>query len=339
LAYILNIGTAVPNNSLTQDEFYAKYETLIDDDKTRRKLNFLVNRSAISKRHCVDTNLFELTKLSIYEKLNKYHNHAVNLAKQAILANSAFEASKQKITDIITISCTGMQAPGVEIDLINELGLNSSIRRYNINFMGCYAAITGLRLAHEICSKPNRTVLLVSVELCTLHFQAASSDDYLLSNSLFADGSASVIISSDKSDAKLQLVDFESRIIPKTKNDMSWKISDTGFLMTLSAAVPSQIQNSLALKSLFNKIPSEVNWAIHPGGKQIVSGIQKLLSLDKEQVEHSFKILKTYGNMSSATILFVLKEMLSNPQNKYKEIVGCAFGPGLTLESMLLEYV
>jgi predicted naringenin-chalcone synthase len=326
LAYILNIGTAVPNNSLTQDEFYAKYETLIDDDKTRRKLNFLVNRSAISKRHCVDTNLFELTKLSIYEKLNKYHNHAVNLAKQAILANSAFEASKQKITDIITISCTGMQAPGVEIDLINELGLNSSIRRYNINFMGCYAAITGLRLAHEICSKPNRTVLLVSVELCTLHFQAASSDDYLLSNS-------------DKSDAKLQLVDFESRIIPKTKNDMSWKISDTGFLMTLSAAVPSQIQNSLALKSLFNKIPSEVNWAIHPGGKQIVSGIQKLLSLDKEQVEHSFKILKTYGNMSSATILFVLKEMLSNPQNKYKEIVGCAFGPGLTLESMLLEYV
>lgn len=339
MAFILNTGTAVPENSLTQDEFYTKYEALIEDNLAKRKLKFLLNRSAITKRHCVDPNLFELTELNIYDKLAKYHSHAVSLATQAIFENPSFESSKESLTDIITISCTGMQAPGIEIDLINTLGLSPQIRRYNINFMGCYASITGLRLAQEICSKPNRKVLLVSVELCTLHFQSNSSDDYLLSNSLFADGSASVIISSEKENSKLQLLDFESRIIPETKNDMSWKISDTGFLMTLSASVPNQIQASLQQKRLFNKNSAEVNWAIHPGGKQIVQGIQQLLNLTNMQVEHSYNVLGNYGNMSSATIIFVLEQMLSQPKNNFDEIIACAFGPGLTLESMLLKYV
>lgn len=329
----------MPQASLTQNEFFAKYEPLIQDSNAKRKLQFLTKKSSIDKRHCVDPNIVELTSLPLYDKLAKYHKNAVELASKAILNNPAFDVYKNTLTDVITVSCTGMQAPGVEIDLISKLGLNTSISRYNINFMGCYASITGLRMAQEICKQPNRTVLLVSVELCTLHFQAAYSDDYLLSNSLFADGSASAIISSNAQGAHFKLADFESRLVPDSKQDMSWKISETGFLMTLSASVPQQLQKSLANESLFNLDPLTVNWAIHPGGKQIVSGLQSLLKLDFEQVKHSFNILKNYGNMSSATILFVLQEIIKNPRLKHNKTVACAFGPGLTLESMLLEYV
>lgn len=339
MAYLINIGTAVPQASLTQDEFYTKYASIIKDDKAKRKLRFLTTKSNIDKRHCVDENIIELTSLPLIDKLNKYHKHALELARKAILNNPAFPKYKHTITDIITISCTGMQAPGLEIDLIQQLGLNNGVRRYNINFMGCYASITGLRMAQDICKQPNRTVLLVSVELCTLHFQAAYSDDYLLSNSLFADGSASAIISSNPQGAHFKLDEFESRLLPDSKKDMSWKISGTGFLMTLSASVPQQLQKSLANKSLFNLDPLSVNWAIHPGGKQIVSGLQHLLKLDNEQVRHSYHILKNYGNMSSATILFVLQNMIDSPRLQNKKTIACAFGPGLTLESMLLEYV
>jgi predicted naringenin-chalcone synthase len=275
--------------------------------------------------------------LPIEEKLKRYHQDALNLAIQAVTNNASFEQHKENITDIIFISCTGMQAPGVEIDLIQHFNLDSTLRRYNVNFMGCYAALTGLRMAKDICTTPNRTVLMVSVELCSLHFQSKFQDDYLLSNSLFADGAASAIITSEQHNAKLKLLDFESRIIPDSKSDMSWKISKDGFLMTLSTDVPSTIKQSIQQKSLFNKSAQDVAWAIHPGGKQIVNGIKEVLEIDEEEVTHSRKVLSEYGNMSSATILFVLHEMTQNPQKK--EIVACAFGPGLTLESCLLAHV
>ncbi|MBT8327756.1 MAG: type III polyketide synthase [Bacteroidia bacterium] len=339
MGYIIDIGTAVPETFLSQDEFFQIYSAKIEDEDIRRKLRFLIKRSAISKRHCVDPNISALTNLPLEQKLSKYHNSAVSLAKKAIINNPAFEENKDNITDIVFISCTGLQAPGVEIDLIEQLELSSTIKRYNITFMGCYAALTGLRLANEICTSSNRCVLVVSVELCTLHFQNKSNDDYLLSNSLFADGAASAIVKSVNHKAKYKLSDFESRIIPQTKNEMSWKVSPSGFLMTLSSDVPKSIKESLNKKYLFDRNPKLVDWAIHPGGKQIIDGISSILNLEDTDVETSRAILKSYGNMSSATILFVLKKLLDKPESLNNEIIACAFGPGLTLESALLEYV
>jgi predicted naringenin-chalcone synthase len=309
------------------------------DVDLKRKIKFLTARSAINKRNCVEPDIQKLLSMSLEEKLAKYHSSAFDLAVEAIESNEAFQQNKDHITDIVFISCTGMQAPGVEIDLINHFGLSTNIRRYNVNFMGCYAALTGLRMTKDICTTPNRTVLLVSVELCTLHFQHSFIDDYLLSNSIFADGAASVLVSSDDKNAKLKLIDFESRLIPHSKEEMSWKISPSGFLMTLSSDVPNSIKASLNKNLLFGRDPQTTGWAIHPGGKQIVDGIKSTLDLNEREVSASRKVLLENGNMSSATILFVLKEMLTNRPSAKKEFIACAFGPGLTLESALLSYV
>jgi predicted naringenin-chalcone synthase len=312
---------------------------MTEDAGIQRKIKFLAARSAIEKRNCVEPDIKKLVSMSLVEKMEGYHHSALTLAIEAIENNASFTRKKEEITDIIFISCTGMQAPGVEIDLINHLGLSPSIRRYNVTFMGCYAALTGLRMAKDICATPKRTVLMVSVELCTLHFQHKFIDDYLLSNSIFADGAASVIISSENSNAKLKLVDFESRLIPNSKEEMSWKISPSGFLMTLSGQVPVKIAKSLNNKWLFSKNPYDLGWAIHPGGKQIIDGIKSALELDEKEVLASRKVLLNNGNMSSATILFVLQEMLKNRPSEKEEFIACAFGPGLTLEAALLQYV
>jgi predicted naringenin-chalcone synthase len=339
LSYILDIGIAVPKHAITQEEFSGIYSSMTEDADVQRKIKFLTARSAINKRNCVDPDIKKLVAMSLEEKLATYHSSALELAIEAIKTNPAFDNNKDQITDIIFISCTGMQAPGVEIDLINHFQLPTNIKRYNVNFMGCYAALTGLRMAKDICTTPNRTVLMVSVELCTLHFQNKFIDDYLLSNSIFADGAASAIVSSNNKGARLKLEDFESRLIPNSKNEMSWKISSDGFLMTLSSDVPKSIKTSLDETSLFDKTPSSTGWAIHPGGKQIVDSIKSTLHLDESEVSASRKVLLENGNMSSATILFVLKEMLANRPSNKPEFIACAFGPGLTLEAALLSYV
>jgi predicted naringenin-chalcone synthase len=312
---------------------------MTEDTDIQRKIKFLTARSAIEKRHCVEPDIKKLIGLSLEEKLATYHTNALELAEEAVTSNPAYDEHRENITDIIFISCTGMQAPGVEIDLIQKLGLSANIRRYNVNFMGCYAALTGLRIAKDICATAGRTVLMISVELCTLHFQHQFIDDYLLSNSIFADGAASVIITSEKHNAKYKLEDFESRLLPASKDEMSWKISPSGFLMTLSGEVPKTISKSLVNQKLFGKDPQKTGWAIHPGGKQIVDGIKSTLDLAEAEVSASRKVLLHHGNMSSATILFVLKEMLQNRPSAKDEFIACAFGPGLTLESALLAYV
>ena len=339
MSYIQDIGTAVPKHSLSQEEFAKVYSSLTEESDIQRKIKFLTARSSIDKRHSVEPNIKKLVATSLEDKLATYHTNALELAEEAVINNPAYSNNKENITDIIFVSCTGMQAPGVEIDLIQRLRLSNRISRYNINFMGCYASLTALRMAKGICASPKRIVLIVSVELCTLHFQQQFTDDYLLSNSIFADGAASAIITSEKHDAKIQLTDFESRLLPTSKEEMSWKISPSGFLMTLSAEVPKTISKSLKDKNLFNLRPNTIGWAIHPGGKQIIDGIKTTLDLDESELTASRKVLQENGNMSSATILFVLEEKLKNSTTSKEEFIACAFGPGLTLESALMKYV
>lgn len=339
MSYIQHIGTANPAHSLTQEAFAKSYASMTDDTAVQRKIKFIAARSAINKRHCIEPDIQKLLTYTLQEKLALYHTHALALAKKAVENNPSYAQHSKKITDIIFVSCTGMQAPGVEIDLIQSLGLSLGVRRYNVTFMGCYATLTALRIAKDICTSPNRVVLLISVELCTLHFQHQFVDDYLLSNSLFADGAASAIITSEPYNAIYELLDFESRLLPTSKNEMSWKIAPSSFMMTLSGEVPKTICQSLTDKPLFDKQPQTVSWAIHPGGKQIIDGIKNTTGIPESEVSASRKVLLENGNMSSATILFVLAEIIKNKPSGKKEIVACAFGPGLTLESALLSRV
>ena len=154
MSYILDIGIAVPKHAITQEEFSGIYSSMTEDADVQRKIKFLTARSAINKRNCVDPDIKKLVAMSLEEKLATYHSSALELAIEAIKTNPAFDNNKDQITDIIFISCTGMQAPGVEIDLINHFQLPTNIKRYNVNFMGCYAALTGLRMAKDICTTP-----------------------------------------------------------------------------------------------------------------------------------------------------------------------------------------
>ncbi|HEV2613850.1 MAG TPA: type III polyketide synthase [Gammaproteobacteria bacterium] len=280
-------------------------------------------------------------------RMKIYRNNAIHLALAAIENMNSDEL--EKITHVITVSCTGMYAPGIDIEIVQKLNLNSSTKRTSINFMGCYGAFNAIKVADAICTaEPNATVLVVCVEICTIHFQKGMSLDNIVANSIFADGAAAILIQG-KSETKhkkyLTLEGFHCDLVPQTEQSMAWEIADSGFDIVLSSYVPDIINQGI--EKFFQKLLHQGGlvlndidfFAIHPGGIKILHACEKALNLTPEHNKYSYNILKKYGNMSSATILFVLKAIWNDlaSQDHHKNIFSCAFGPGLTLESMLLK--
>ena len=246
----------------------------------------------------------------------------------------------QRITHLVTVSCTGFSAPGFDLHLVKEFNLAPGIHRFHIGFMGCFAAFPALKLAKSLVqSTPGAQVLVVDVEACTLHFQKDFEPDVVVANALFADGAAALLVSGDE--GTLQLHDFRSHIIPGSENDMAWIIGETGFDMKLSSYVPRLIEGNIeaVLERLFaasgwDRAALKL-WAVHPGGRAILDKTAAVLGLNNDELAVSYDILRRFGNMSSVTIFFVLKEMLDR---KLKgKLFACAFGPGLTVESGFLE--
>jgi len=248
---------------------------------------------------------------------------------------------------LIVVSCTGMYAPGLDIELVKALGLPTQIQRLCINFMGCYAAFNGLKQADIICqSDPKAKVLVVCTELCSIHFQKENTDDNLLANALFADGSAALLVeSSPRNGLNLKPVSFYCDLAPEGDQDMAWTVGDLGFEMRLSSYVPEVIKNGIKtlthslLDQISNSLADISYYAIHPGGKKILEVIEQELNLTREQNKPAYEVLRKYGNMSSPTVLFVLQEASKNlnGMDDKKKILSFAFGPGLTMESMVLE--
>lgn len=213
--------------------------------------------------------------------------------------------------------------------------------------MGCYAAFNAIKVADAFCHQDkNAKVLIVCTELCSLHFQRKASEDNLLANALFADGSAALLMEAE-SDEKIKLLpeSFHSVLMAKSEQDMAWTIGDLGFEMRLSTYVPSIIKSGIAevtdtlLKKISKKIDDMRFFAIHPGGKKILENIETVLNIPKEKNQAAYCVLRNYGNMSSPTILFVLKAIWSRirAEDANEHILSFAFGPGLTLESMVLK--
>jgi predicted naringenin-chalcone synthase len=238
-----------------------------------------------------------------------------------------------------------MSAPGLDLEIMETLQLSPTLFRTSINFMGCYAAIHGLKLAKLICdTEPDAQVVLVATELCTLHFQQEYNLENASSSLLFADGSAAVLVNNNSTHPKaLQIESFYSRVAFQGKKDMAWEISSQGFLMTLSGYIPQLIKEdieTLVSEALENKglaVADIPYWCIHPGGKKIVDVIEQKLSLTSTQTKYAREILAGYGNMSSPTILFVLKEIMASEIKHNEKIFGIAFGPGLTMETFLCK--
>lgn len=257
----------------------------------------------------------------------------------------------EDITHVVTVSCTGFYQPGPDYKVVRALGLNPHVQRYHLGFMGCYAAFPALRSAKAFCeADPDAVVLVVSAELCSLHVRTSNDPDQIVASSVFADGAAAAIVTSrppEPGAAALQLDHFDTVLTPVGEADMAWKIGDQGFEMVLSSYVPKIIDQHIesALEPLLAREPHLAaapykdieHWAIHPGGRSILDKVESKLELRPDQLTPSRETLRDYGNMSSATVLFVLKNILEQPAMRSSErLCAMAFGPGLTVESALM---
>lgn len=264
-------------------------------------------------------------------------------AAQAALADANCPASE--ITHLVTVSCTGFFAPGVDVALIKRLGLAPTVQRTNVGFMGCHGAMNGLRVASALArSEPRARVLLCAIELCSLHYHYGWDPEKVVANALFADGAAAVVIAAGQPDAAgpgaWRIRASGSCLLPDSENEMTWKIGDHGFEMTLSARVPGVIEQHvrpwmerwLARSEL--RIDQIGSWAVHPGGPRIVDSVAASLGLPPGTTSISDEILSEFGNMSSPTVLFILQRL--RQRGARLPCVALAFGPGLMAEAALL---
>ena len=283
---------------------------------------------------------------SLEQRMAMYREYAAPLSTAAIRRCLDGKLKATQVTHLITVSCTGVSAPGLDLELVEALGMPVTMFRTSVNFMGCYAAVHALKLADAlICADRGARVLIVCTELCTLHFQQKPTVDNMLSSLLFADGAAAVLMTSDEDAFEgIRLRGFYSEIVPKGKSEMTWDLSSTGFQMTLSHYVADLIEADFAglvghaLEKSRTRQEEISHWCIHPGGKKILDTIAKSLSLPAGHLEDSYETLKLFGNMSSPTILFVLQRMMARLEyGRPNRIFGAAFGPGLTMETFIAE--
>jgi predicted naringenin-chalcone synthase len=271
-------------------------------------------------------------------RMRLYEAHAPRLALDAV-TKLALGPELERVSHLILTSCTGMYSPGIELELIERLGLPASVERTTLGFMGCYAAISALKLArHIVRSAPESRVLLVNVELCSLHMQESADLEQLLAFLLFADGCAASLISAVPTG--LAIDRFHTELVPDTRSLITWSIADQGFDMFLSGGVPAGITRGLArlAPTILDGAPSHAVdlWAVHPGGRTVLDAVERGLDLPKDALDPSRAILARYGNMSSPTVMFVLASLLGPARRGQR---GCAmsFGPGLTAETMLFH--
>ena len=258
------------------------------------------------------------------------------------------------ITHVITVSCTGFFNPGPDYKVVRALGLNPAVQRYHLGFMGCYAAFPAMKAAKQFClADPEAVVLVICVELCSLHVRTSNDPDTIMGSAIFGDGAAAAVISAREPEGDepvIRLDHFETVLTPVGEEAMAWNIGDEGFEMVLGSYVPHIIEEHItgALEPLLAKEPElagvpdrEItHWAIHPGGRSILDKVESKLELTQEQLVPARETLREYGNMSSATVLFVLKYMLGQAASQREErICSMAFGPGLTVETGLFTLV
>jgi len=365
MSRIISIGTAVPQYGTKQSSILDFMVSAYDDEKVTRKLSLLFNHSGIESRYSVvpDFNDNESDHLffndsnggpTVEDRLTIYKDLALTLAVDAI--EDSLQKIKETITDfgithLITVTCTGIYAPGLDAELINQLDLPAEIFHTAINFMGCNAAFHALKLSDMITkTDESAKVLIVCVELCTLHFKPKNNHDNLLSNTIFGDGAAAIIVTSDayaqqNHHSGLAINGFYSIILNRGKELMGWNINPVNFEMILDSRVPDfigeEIEDIVINAGIKLNIKPEGidNWAIHPGGKKILDTIKRQLNMNDKDLIHSYKVLNDYGNMSSPTILFVLNEILKSKLNSGETIFSIGFGPGISIETALFTYV
>ncbi|GLJ80615.1 type III polyketide synthase [Microbacterium imperiale] len=372
-ARILSIGTAVPPAVLEQDAVRDLFASQPGIGRlSQRLVRAAFDASAIETRHTVLTELADALagrstatladdpataaeRLPVVDDAGRLlspptgaRNDTYIATAPALFADAARQALAEAsvdpadVTHVVTVSCTGMFAPGPDYRLVRDLGLPTSVERYHLGFIGCAAAVPALRAAARMCAaQPEAVVLVVCAELCTLHFRVADDPDQILAASLFADGAAAAVVSADPSrrgERWLDLERFATAVTDDGERDMTWTIGDAGFEMVLSAEVPRIIGREIrdAVDGFLGGASVDT-WAVHPGGRAVVDRVEAGLGLPADALATSRAVLRDYGNMSSATILFILRSLLQGDDLRDGETIATlAFGPGLTMEAALL---
>jgi predicted naringenin-chalcone synthase len=351
MPHINRIGTAVPAYDI-HAPFVGFARTLLRDLRARLVFDRMADRSGIEHRYSFlrpgRLEAGEVDAGGFYQRgrfpgtaarMALYEPQALQLALAAT-ADLDIAAERHRITHLIVASCTGFTAPGLDLQLTERLGLRRDVERTLIGFMGCSAAVPALRAAyHAIRSQPGARVLVVNLELSTLHLQETHDIETVLSFLLFADGAAAALVTQD--DHGIALDDFRAAVIPNSADLITWHIGDQGFDMHLSGKVPGRIASALR-EDLSRGDPGGILrgegtqavdlWAVHAGGRTVLDAVETGLRLDKSALLASRAVLRDYGNMSSATVMFVLRRLLRAGQSGARGL-AMAFGPGMVAET------
>lgn len=349
-ARMVGIGTAVPKQRFAQMDLYRQtLEPFFQ--KTGSRAEKIFENIGVDYRHlAVDPRFY--TQNWTTEVRNRYYMQAAKeLGQEAVqCCLESAGMGPEEIDDFIVVSCTGIDTPGLDLILAGALNMRPDLCRSTILGMGCYAAIRGLeRAVQSVMANPGRNTLLLAVEICSLHFQPGEDTlENAVCSALFSDGAAAVIISSRPEQKPIphpRLVDFSTHCDYQTLDQMAFHLTDHGFHMRLSAYVPklfsTEIEHFVDAHLARNQLSRhEIQlWGVHPGSAKILDYTKERLNLDGHALGHSYAVLSTLGNMSSPTILFILQKILQEERPEPgTHAVLLAFGPGLTMDSVLIEW-
>lgn len=350
-AYLQRIATAVPDYDI-HEGFVEFAAGMLDDPRARSIFQRLAAKSDIRHRYsCLarehDPTAFSADAMTFYgsgisrstaERMRVFERCAPHLARRAVDQLVLSESERSRIRHVLVTCCTGFYAPGLDFDIIDHLGLPASTERTFLGFMGCYAAINALKLArHIVRSQPESAALVLNLELCTLHFHQTQELSEALAFLLFGDGCSATLISSEP--GGLEIDSFHALCVENSRDLITWRIGDLGFDMHLSTQVPNHISKAMREKAASVTEGSAIDlWAVHPGGRAILDAVEDGLELAQDALAASRCILSRFGNMSSATVMFVLQQLMKEARTGQR---GCAisFGPGLTAEIMRFHAV
>jgi predicted naringenin-chalcone synthase len=359
---ILALASQVPGPGMRQKEIINKQLKHLQLPEAKENFFKRVGAgSKISRRYSifksVDAIYFGKAGLngegeSIEARNDIYKAEGPKLAtKTAALCIKNWGMDKMGITHVVGVSCTGVVIPGIEFHVMSNLGLAANTQRLSIGFMGCFGAVSGMKMAKAIAREsPTHRVLVICLEICSLHMQLNDNSDNLIGSAIFADGCGAMIVGCEKREGETPLYELHhsaSHIIGGTLDMMAWELSNTGMQIGLSREIPSQIYQHIPMfmstlldcPPLAGKQikPKDMKWAIHPGGRLIIEAICDAVGIESEDCAASWSVLKNYGNMSSATLIFVLEEMRKRRDLGDAWIPALAFGPGLNVEGALLR--
>lgn len=332
------IASAVPSSECDAS-YHAWAMRQVSSERDAALLDRMLQRSGIGRRFTVlsdqaryqsEGGFYDVPEPpGTHARMEIYAREAPELALAAIEQLEGVET----VTHLVLASCTGFTAPGLDQVLARRLGLAPTVERVVVGFMGCYAGVTALRTAgHIVRSDPTARVLVVAIELCSLHLQPTDRLDRLLAMAQFADGCAAALVTGEG--AGLALGEGLSLTLENSQDLITWTIGDTGFAMELSGEVPGRLAEALSDERVAGVVTGGENidaWAVHPGGRSIIDAVERGLHLPAEKLTASRSVLHEFGNMSSASVMFVLQRLMAEEPASG---IALAFGPGLAMEGL-----